>query len=387
MDRKWSALCAALVAAHALLQAGAMDTFRTRFQATAAGRRNSGALWQTTESKEDTEFYSFPAGEEETEAPGGWTPPPDEPGETGPAEETAPSEETVPQETEAPAEEETVPPEEISEETPDETLELFPPDEPPEAAAEVRPFTDTPGVAIKNNTGFSVDIPALMAEELTLRLPREGPQILILHTHGTEAYLPVPGETYVASDPYRTTDAAHSVIRVGDTLAAALESSGLHVIHDTSLNDYPSYAGSYARSEAAAEYWLRQYPGIAVVIDLHRDAVGTEEVVYKTRALVAGEGAAQVMLVIGTGENGLEHPLWRENLKLALALQAAMDSASPTLTRPIHLARERYNQHLTTGSLILEVGTNGNTLSEAERAVGLFAAAAGPLLVSLVQDE
>ena len=260
-----------------------------------------------------------------------------------------------------------------------------PEDEPP-PGTEIRAFTDAPDT-LQNNTGFSPDLAALSAEGLSLRLPAEGPQILILHTHGTEAYLPVAGETYPATDPYRTTDPAHSVIRVGEVLAGELERQGLRVVHDTSLNDYPSYAGAYDRSQTAAEQWLERYPDIAVIIDLHRDAVGSPDVIYKTCAQVSGMSSAQVMLVVGTGENGLEHPCWQENLKLALALQAAMAENCPTLPRPIHLVRERYNQHLTRGALILEVGTNGNTLSEAERAAVLFARAAGPVLLSLAESE
>ncbi len=117
-----------------------------------------------------------------------------------------------------------------------------------------------------------------------------------------------------------------------------------------------------------------------VQLDLHRDAIGDESTVYKTCA--AGSGMAQVMLVCGTDEY-LEHPLWRENLKLALAMQAAAVSANGALMRPIHLAPERYNQQYTTGSLIIEVGTNGNTLSEAIAAAELFGRAAGEMLASL----
>ena len=366
MDRRWGALLAALLAAHGVLRAAASD--EPVFHLTAAAE--SGYLAAAALSLEtgvplgaEDWLALLPAGEAEPILPPTPSPSP-QPTETpGPT----PSPEPTPSPTSA--------------ETP------APKGDEPETDAVVLPFTDTPGVEIKNNTGFSVDIAALMEEELPQRLPGSGPQILIIHTHGTEAYLPMPGEAYDASDPYRTTDAAHSVIRVGDVLAEELEKYGLRVVHDRGLYDYPSYAGSYARSGAAAERWLAEYPGIAVVIDLHRDAVGTEDVIYKTCALVSGPQAAQVMLVVGTGENGLEHPNWRDNLKLALALQAAADSLSPTLTRPIHLAPERYNQHLTAGSLILEVGTNGNTLSEAERAARLFAAAAGPLLASLVETE
>ena len=247
---------------------------------------------------------------------------------------------------------------------------------------EIVAFTDTAGVVIKNSTAFSVDIPALTGEGLSQQISPEGYSILIVHTHGTEAYEPTAEDAYEPTDTYRTTDPAYNVIRVGDALAAALSAHGLSVIHDRGLYDYPSYSGSYGRSAAAVEHWLEKHPEISIVIDLHRDAVGNEEVMYKAIAALP-EPTAQLMLVVGTGESGLEHPHWRENLKLALALQQAMDQAYPSLTRPIQLSPERYNQHLTTGSLILEVGTCGNSLTEAVRAAELFAEAAAPVLRSL----
>lgn len=224
-----------------------------------------------------------------------------------------------------------------------------------------------------------------MAEELTQSLPAEGTQILIVHTHGTEAYSRTADDLYEESDPYRTTDTAYSVVHVGDVLQEELEAYGLTVLHDRELYDYPSYTGSYNRSGAAVEGYLTEENGIALVIDLHRDAIGSDEVVYRTCAAVTGTetSAAQVMFVVGTGENGLEHPLWRENLKLALAMQSAVEMATPGLMRPIHLVPERYNQHLTTGSLIVEVGTNGNTLEEAERSARLFGRSVGEMLASL----
>ena len=163
--------------------------------------------------------------------------------------------------------------------------------DPSPESVEIRPLTDESASQIRNLTSYDVDPAALAAVPLPQRLPAEGPQILIIHTHGTEAYLPVPGEEYEASDPYRTTDAAHSVIRVGDVLCAALEEQGLTVVHDRELYDYPSYTGSYARCQAAVEGWLALYPGIGVVIDLHRDAVGADQVIYKTLARSRGPPA------------------------------------------------------------------------------------------------
>ena len=271
----------------------------------------------------------------------------------------------------------------VVEPTPDPTPEPTPevtPEPTLEPTPEIVPFTDDTGMEIRNKTGLDVDITSLMAEPLVQQLSAEGPQILIIHTHGTEAYLPAEGEEYTPSDPYRTTDAERSVIRVGDALQAALEEYGLRVLHDRTLYDYPSYSGSYERAAASIEAYLAEYPDIALVLDVHRDAIGDETTVYKTCA--APSGMAQVMLVCGTDEY-LEHPLWRENLKLALAMQAAAVSANGALMRPIHLAPERYNQQYTTGSLIIEVGTNGNTLSEALAAAELFGRAAGEMLASL----
>ena len=123
-----------------------------------------------------------------------------------------------------------------------------------------------------------------------------------------------------------------------------------------------------------------------MVIDLHRDALGADGVVYKTMAEEEGTVASQVMLLVGSDESGLEHPNWRKNLALALYLQQAAATAHPTLMRPVSLVPQRYNQQLTGGSLILEVGSSGNTLQEALSAIRLFADAVGPALLALAES-
>ena len=254
--------------------------------------------------------------------------------------------------------------------------------------AEVVPADLSAGaVQINDRTALGTDFSALAAEGLSLTLPAEQPQVLIFHTHSSEAYTPDGADVYEASDPYRTEDKSHSVIRVGDALAETLESCGLTVLHDREIYDYPSYTGSYGRSGAAVERYLAEYPSIRVVIDLHRDALGSGDTVYKTKASVDGRTSAQVMMVVGSGENGLWHPNWRENLKLAMYLQDAMNTRCPTLARPIELVSERYNQQLSTGMLILEVGSNGNTLREAITAAELFGASAGPALAALIEQS
>ena len=254
-----------------------------------------------------------------------------------------------------------------------------------EAPADVLPTTISGGLRLYNSTDFAPDIVALMNEPFELKLPSEGPQILIIHTHGSEAYTQDDIDKYELSDSFRTQDKNYNVMRVGDELKAELEKLGLNVIHDTEVYDYPSYTGSYSRSGATVQSYLEQHPGIAVVIDLHRDALGSGDVIYKTMANVRDESSAQIMMLVGTGENGLYHPYWQKNLKLALHFQAAVNQSYPTLARPIALVQERYNQQLSPGMMILEVGSSGNTLREALSAIRLFAKAVGGTLKGLVE--
>jgi len=250
---------------------------------------------------------------------------------------------------------------------------------------EIRETTIRGGLTIKNETGYTVEVGELLRRPPRLRLPAEGAQILILHTHGSEAYTPAGLDRYEANDNRRTADEKFSVIRVGDELAAIFEAAGLRVIHDREIYDYPSYTGSYTRSGEAAARYLAENPGIAVVLDIHRDALGSDGVVYKTMAEEEGTVASQIMLLCGTDESGLSHPDWRENLALALYLQARVDALHPTLMRPVSLVPQRYNQHLTHGSLILEVGSSGNTLQEALAAIRMFGEAAAPALAELAE--
>ena len=157
---------------------------------------------------------------------------------------------------------------------------------------------------LKNETGYAVDADAIAQGGTPIRLASDGPQILIIHTHSSEAYTPAGLDRYEESDNTRTEDLEHNIIRVGDELTRLLEKAGLRVIHDRGVYDYPSYTGSYARSGAAVEQYLRDYPSISVVLDVHRDALGTDEVIYKTVAEENGTCASQAMLLVGTDESG-----------------------------------------------------------------------------------
>lgn len=380
MNRKGRLLCAAVMAGQLAFHAGALARPVERAAETYESGRLGAALLalELGDAHASGRLLLADNLPGETPAPEN-TPAPTAEAAPESAPDPAPEPSPEPTPTPTPAPTPTPTPEPTPTPTPEPT-----PAPTPAPTPEIVPFTDDTGMEIRNKTDLEADIATLMGEPLTQRLSAAGPQILIIHTHGTEAYLPAAGEEYTPSDPYRTTDPERSVIRVGDALCSALEEYGLRVLHDRTLYDYPSYAGSYERAAASIEAYLAEYPDIALVLDVHRDAIGDASTVYKTCA--AANGTAQVMLVCGTDEY-LEHPLWRENLKLALAMQAAAMSANGALMRPIHLAPERYNQQYTTGSLIIEVGTNGNTLSEALAAAELFGRAAGEMLASLAAAD
>ena len=227
---------------------------------------------------------------------------------------------------------------------------------------------------ISNSTDYPLSVSDLQ-QPFAAHLSEDGPQILILHTHGSEAYTPAGGETIVWSGDHRTTDTRCNVVRVGDEMAEVFGQAGISVLHDRTLYDYPSYAGSYDRSLVAIQNYLKQYPSIRFILDVHRDAIedgqGNQ---YKVVSAIDGEGtAAQLSIVVGSDGSGLTHPNWIENLRLAVAIQENILAKYPTLMRPVLLRNSRYNQHATAGSLLVEVGSAGNSPEEAVLAGRLFA--------------
>jgi len=226
---------------------------------------------------------------------------------------------------------------------------------------------------ISNSTGHTLsaeDVQRPYAAQLT----GEAPQVLILHTHGSEAYTPAADAGVVWSGEHRTTDYRYNVVRVGDAMAETLGEAGISVLHDRTLYDYPSYSDAYDRALAAINEHLAEYPSIRFVLDIHRDAVEDGQGNQYKVVSETGEGtAAQLTLVVGSDGSGLTHPDWMENLRLAAALQESLLTEHPTLMRPLLLRNSRYNQHTTTGSLLLEVGAAGNSPEEALLAGELFA--------------
>lgn len=172
----------------------------------------------------------------------------------------------------------------------------------------------------------------------------------------------VHGYEYEATGNYRTTDLNYSVARVGTELTNYLKEKGFNVTHNTTYHDYPAYSGSYARSLNTLE-GLLEGKNTQLVFDLHRDAVGSSNE-YAPTIKINDNYVAQIMFVIGTNGGGLEHPNWIQNLKIAVKIQEKANEMYPGLFRPIIIRNSRYNQHLTNGSSIIEVGATGNTMEQ-----------------------
>jgi stage II sporulation protein P len=203
----------------------------------------------------------------------------------------------------------------------------------------------------------------------------------IVHTHTTESYTPTPMFEYTPSDTDRTLDKKYNMVRVGDAVKKVLTEKGITVYHDTTINDYPSYNGSYNKSGTNIKNHLSAYPSTKIVLDIHRDAIGTSEST-KTKYVceVDGKNAACIMFVAGSDQSGLAHEKWRENLSFALLLQEHINGIYPDLCRPLNFRKQRFNQQLSPGAIIVEVGTNGNTLEEAIYGAELFARALADFL-------
>ena len=212
-------------------------------------------------------------------------------------------------------------------------------------------------VKIKNQTDYQ-----LTEEMLTPDITIENKNIMIFHTHSCESYTSSEAYPYTPTGNYRTTDLNFTVTRVGTELTTQLQQYGYNVIHDTSYHDYPSYNGSYTSSLKTVESLLQTNPS-DIIIDLHRDAIGSRSD-YAPTVKIGDEEAAQIMFVVGTNAGGLWHPNWNQNLKFAIKIQEKAEELYPGLFKPIMLTTSRYNQHTGKYANIIEVGATGNTLEQ-----------------------
>lgn len=235
--------------------------------------------------------------------------------------------------------------------------------------------------SINNRTNHADSVLAGIVEQgglpFTVELNSDAPQVLILHTHATECYQPWEELLYDPDFAARTTRRDQNMCAVGERMAQVLNAAGVNTLHDTTLHDSPSYTEAYARSAETARRYLEQYPSIKVILDVHRDAIEADGARIKPvwqKNTPAEQSTAQVMIIAGCDNGGsVKLPNWQQNLRFAAAWETQMETLYPGLTRPVLCGYRFYNQDLTTGSLLIEVGGHANTLAEAVRAGELAA--------------
>lgn len=222
--------------------------------------------------------------------------------------------------------------------------------------------------------------------EIKLKSYSDRPQVLIMHTHTSESYLSGNGEYQDQDYTCRTTDPSQSVVAVGKKIAEKLAEKGICVIHDGTLHDRADFNKAYAYSEETVTAILNKYPSIKVVLDIHRDGIvesdGTPVAAVNA---INGREAAQVMIISAATDGYYYVPNYLQNFHFACLLQQYMESTNPGITRPVLFQYCNYNQHLTTGSLLLEIGSQGNTLEQALYTGELIGESIGDALLTLCQ--
>ncbi len=219
--------------------------------------------------------------------------------------------------------------------------------------------TEFSNVKIKNESDRQI-ANELLEQDLSLENKKD---VIIFHTHTCESYTSSENYSYEMTGSYRTTDLNFTVSRVGDELEKQLQAYNYNVYHDKTYHDYPAYSGSYGRSLTTVQNILNNNMKADMIIDLHRDAVGSSPD-YAPSVKIGEETAAQLMFVIGTDGGGLEHANWMENLKFAVKIQQKANELYPDLFRPIIVRNSRYNQNLGKAATIIEVGATGNTMEQ-----------------------
>ncbi len=209
------------------------------------------------------------------------------------------------------------------------------------------------------------------------------PIVLIYHTHTCESFEPYVRDEFDPGFNFRTTDETKNVVMVGNAIQAELEAQGIGVIHATDIHDHPTYNGAYDRSRATIMSILEEYPSVRVVLDIHRDALGDDTQAYQPFIRVEGKEAAQIMIISGCDDGTMGMPNYMENFHFACTLQQKLEKDHPGFTRPILFDYRCYNQDLTNGSLLIEVGSHGNTLDQVQFAGQLLGKSLGELLAEM----
>jgi stage II sporulation protein P len=193
------------------------------------------------------------------------------------------------------------------------------------------------------------------------KLTASKPTVLIFHTHTTESYNPGNAVNKNFSSDLNTT-----VNKIGTSLDYQLETQyGISVIHDSTIHDLPKRLGAYEKSRPTIQKYLKKYPSIKLVIDLHRDGEVKRNI---DTAIINNEKYARVMFVAGIKFKNHE-----KNNATTQKLESEFDYLYPGLSRGIDYKNGNYNQDLSPKVVLMEVGSNENSIDEALRSTKVIA--------------
>lgn len=199
------------------------------------------------------------------------------------------------------------------------------------------------------------------------------PYVLIYHTHTSESYLPESGKDHLLNQQ-------GDIVKVGAYLQKILEEKyGIKTIHCDQIHDHYPFRESYQRSQQTLIKYLKEYPSLNILLDIHRDATPG----LKSTCTVKGSDAATLMMVVGSDKMGLAHPNWKKNHEFAIRLNESLNLYYPGLCNGIVISNARYNQHLSDHALIVEFGNQNSKLEQVYQTVEHFA----EILAVAIQEE
>ncbi|AHF07879.1 stage II sporulation protein P [Desulfitobacterium metallireducens] len=183
----------------------------------------------------------------------------------------------------------------------------------------------------------------------------------IYHTHNAESYTGDGG-------PERQEGENGDVVTVGATLKNALDKKGIPTLHSLEIHDAVDFNHAYSKSVVTATQLLQDNPSLKLLIDLHRD--GLPPNVSKATTTIKGKEVGKIMIVIGQ-----KNPHWKKNLEISEELISLAEDKYPGLfdTQIRYASDARYNEHLADGALLFEIGSQLNTLEEADGAAEALA--------------
>jgi stage II sporulation protein P len=244
---------------------------------------------------------------------------------------------------------------------------------------QIRNTTQIPNSVIKREVAKPLTFNLGEAEQTSAG---SAPVVLIVHTHTSESFIPQNNGYYDSAFSFRSQDPRQNIVAVGAKIAEEIAKSGFGVIHDGTVHDFPVYSGGYRRSAETIQAILDEFPSIQIVLDVHRDAIEENDRPVAAVAAINDTTAAQIMLISAAdnaeGEWGV--PDFKQNLRFAARLQSQLETDHKGLTRAVLFQYSNYNQHLSAGALLVEIGSHGNTLEQALYSAELLGQSIGRLL-------